>query len=147
MGLCSKSRFWVRIGGGCFNTSYVSVQEMGDTDAYLQVKGFQYILCFGSSQVHQCQLPFCHFVSIHPMFRFKSQMMDYMVKEMSVSIHPMFRFKVLCLAMYYKYKGMFQYILCFGSSLIPTIRKPNSEICFNTSYVSVQVVDTYSGKL
>ena len=99
----------------CFNTSYVSVQESNDglygqrnvsfNTSYVSVQGFM------SGDVLQVQ----GYVSIHPMFRFKS-----------IALNPHTPKEIL-----------FQYILCFGS------RKQFFDLefyklCFNTSYVSVQ---------
>ena len=77
-------------------------------------------------------------VSIHPMCRFKEVTIQEVVEVIVVSIHPMCRFKFLiCLKVTFPSK--FQYILCVGSSEDFT-EESIVPLCFNTSYVSVQVL-------
>ena len=74
---------------------------------------FQYILCVGSS--------------LHNLFIFFPTV---------VSIHLMCRFKI-CGSIGTSSSSRFQYILCVGSSgLLLSLKGAN--VCFNTSYVSVQ---------
>ena len=79
---------------GYFNTSYVTVQ-----------------LFFTRS--------YCRFfwISIHPMLRFNDAEATTTISRDSISIHPMLRFNKTTVLSLTKFKR-FQYILCYGSTLI-----------------------------
>ena len=102
----------------CFNTSYVSVQEI----VYISIKPVQ--KCFNTSYVSVQALPNTLFLSF--------TMFQYILCVGSSKIRL------------YDSRAMlkFQYILCVGSSLMK-MSVSMRDYCFNTSYVSVQVKKGY----
>jgi len=109
------------------------------TDLIYKMK-FQYILCFGSS-MRECKITVKSiYVSIHPMFRFKTNRQSKNFIYNNVSIHPMFRFKATPAKKLLQGGVAFQYILCFGSSQLVVLLEIVF-LSFNTSYVSVQALD------
>ena len=119
-----------------FNTSYVLVQArnnqynsgslifqyiicfgssiLGQNSNALKDR-FQYIICFGSSNRYSTYYRTTN-ISIHHMFWFKFAKFALSAKLQHISIHHMFWFKkTFTLAS--NFVNLFQYIICFGSSL------------------------------
>ena len=125
----------LKLGGLCFNTSYVSVQGSPRRRSS-DLKRFQYILCVGSREQSFKDLPFevcfnTSYVSVQ-VFLFSFVLFLLLCFNTSyvsvqafavfayflfflVSIHPMCRFKPSP-AHKELIASMFQYILCVGSS-------------------------------
>ena len=77
-----------------------------------------------------------HYISIHPMLRFNRIYPEKFKGELKISIHPMLRLNTI-LNHYGIFAQIFQYILCYGST-VERERDKHSTKHFNTSYVTVQ---------
>ncbi len=108
-----------------FNTSYVSVQE--ENKPFLNHKHHRFNTSYVSVQVNlKIKITFIFRVSIHHMCRFKYHIYPFKRGCDKVSIHHMCRFKIV-LKKRTKILKRFQYIICVGSSWLPTYQITSSK--------------------
>ena len=108
-----------------------------NTDFFLYIP-FQYILCYGSTNI-EAKIPrIAMNISIHPMLRFNYDSKNSYCTSYAISIHPMLRFNVTSTLVFKNLSKIsihpmlrfnrynlnfleqrikFQYILCYGSTL------------------------------
>ena len=116
----------------CYGSTIVNLND------FKQCPEFQYILCYGSTNLKPCFSNKSLTISIHPMLRFNTAWRKTDSFGCSISIHPMLRFNLEsnksspplynfntsyvtvqhAYDLYQFYQNKFQYILCYGSTLI-----------------------------
>ena len=142
-----------------FNTSYVTVQPGLGLVTSGSVDSFQYILCYGSTIVKFGEKQQKTWISIHPMLRFNKALKQYCLavnlnfntsyvtvqrdRKFSLIKH-IYNFNTSYVTVQQqslprgRERIEFQYILCYGSTLLYISVKPPFYAYFNTSYVTVQ---------